>query len=112
MEDWRQAIGVESKSPVTVMDLIRDISISLLDVPSDGMELMKSSAKQHLPMRSEGKGDILVERVEIREADTGFPAAIPQRPQSPGMAEEGLPRYLGMTTHTKAHLSCCHKAQS
>lgn len=45
MEGWRQAIGMESKSPVTVVDLIRDISVSLLGVSRDGMELIKSSAK-------------------------------------------------------------------
>lgn len=66
MEGWQEAVGVESKSPVTVVNLIRDISVSLLGVSSDGMELIKSSAKQHLPMRSEGKADILIERVERR----------------------------------------------
>lgn len=73
MEGWRQAIGMESKSPVTVVDLIRDISVSLPGVSRDGMELIKSSAKQHLPMRSKGKGDILIERVERY-----FLVAIPQ----------------------------------
>ena len=61
MEDWCQAIGVEFKTPVKTRGWLWQISSgghpNFWMLLVRGMELIKSSAKQHLPMRSEEKGD-------------------------------------------------------